>query len=94
MNVQAQRRIETADDLATILQEFASDGPVLKALRDFAMPPHRRQPAASVEHRATQAADKLKIKDDNDAFPWTIRLASPAAKRIAEAFSSSCSKAA
>ena len=86
LDVQAQRRVETADDLAAILQEFASDGTVLQALRCFAMPPHQRQKAASVEPRATQAAEKLKIKDDSNAFPWTIRLASRAAARIAEAF--------
>ena len=94
LDVQAQRRVETADDLATILQEFASDGTVLKALRDFAMPPHRRQKAASVMPRATQAAEKLKIKDDSNAFPWTIHLASPAAAHIAKVVSSSCSKTA
>ena len=87
LDVQAQRRVETADDLATILQEFASDGTVLKTLRDFDMPIHRRQQAAFVTPRATQAAEKLKIKDDSNAFPWTIRLASPEAARIAEAFS-------
>ena len=86
LDVQAQRRVETPDDLVTVLQVFASDGTVLTALRDFAMPPHRRPKAASVEPRATQAAEKLKIKDDSDAFPCTIRSASPAAACIAEAF--------
>ena len=37
--VQVHRRVETADDLATMLQEFASDGTVLRALLDFALPP-------------------------------------------------------
>ena len=37
-DAQTQRRVETADDLATMLQEFASDGTVLRPLLDFALP--------------------------------------------------------
>ena len=48
------------------------------------MPLRQHQKATSVEPRATQEAEKLKIKDDSDAFPCTIRLASPTAARIAE----------
>ena len=44
---QAQRRVETEGDLATMLQEFASDGTVLRALQDFALPAERRKKAAS-----------------------------------------------
>ena len=44
-----QRRVETADDLTTMLQDFASEGVVLRALQDFALPPHRRKKAASVQ---------------------------------------------
>ncbi len=85
-DVQAQRRVETPDDLATMLQEFASDGFVLRALTNFALPPHRREKAASVEPRAAQAAGKLKTIDDSDTLPWVVRLASPTAARIASAF--------
>ena len=35
-DVQTQRRVETADELATMLQEFASDGTVLCPLLNFA----------------------------------------------------------
>ena len=91
-DVHVQRRVETAGDLATMLQQFASGGTILSALRDFALPPHRRQRAASAEPRAAQAAEKLKTKDDSDTLPWTIRLASPTAARIAETFSSPCRK--
>ena len=46
---QAQRRVETADVLATMLQEFASDAAVLRALQNVALPPHQRKMAASVK---------------------------------------------
>ena len=84
--MQAQRRVETAEDLATMLQNFAYDGTVLKALRDFALPPQQRQKSASVELHATQAGETLKIKDCSDALEWTIDLTSLAAARIAETF--------
>ena len=66
--------------------EFASDGTVLRALLDFALLPHRRKKAASVEPRAAQAAGKLRATDDSESLPWIIRLAPSAAARIASAF--------
>ena len=85
--VQVQRGVETADDLATMLQELASDGTVLRALQNFALPPHRRKKAASVEPLLQSTAPgKLKTTDDSASLQWIIRLASPTAARIAEAF--------
>ena len=85
-DAQTQRRVETADDLATMLQEFASDGTVLRSLQNFALPPHRRKKAASVKPLLqSTAAGKLKTKDDSDT-PFIVRLAAPTAARIAEAF--------
>ena len=85
--VQVQRRVETADDLATMLQEFASDATVLRALRDFALPPHRRKKAASVQPLLQSTAPgKLKTTDDSASLQWIICLASSTAACIAEAF--------
>ena len=61
-DAQTQRRVETADDLATMLQEFASDGTVLRRLLDFALPPHRHKKAASAKPLLQGTAEgKLKI---------------------------------
>ena len=84
---QVQRRVETADDLATMLQEFASDGIVLRALQDFALPPHRRKKAASVQPLLQSTAPgKLKTIDDSASLQWVVSLASSTAACIAEAF--------
>ena len=85
--MQVQRRVETADDLATMLQEFASGGTVLRALQDFALPPHRHKKAVSVERLLQSTSPgKLKTTDDSVSLQYSIRLTSSAAARIAEAF--------
>ena len=38
----ASQLVETSDDLARMLRQFASDGIVVRVLVDFALPPHKR----------------------------------------------------
>ena len=69
-----------------MLQEFASDGTVLRPLLDFALPPHRHKKAALVKPLLqSTAAGKLKTQDDSDTLD-IVRLAAPTAARMAEAF--------
>ena len=84
-DAQTQRRVETADVLATMLQEFASDGTVLRRLLDFALPPHRHKEAHSVKPLLqSTAAGKLNTKYDSDTLD-IVRLAAPTAARMADA---------
>ena len=74
----ASQLVETSEDLARMLREFASDGIVVRVLVDFALPPHKRaraasavpqEPHAQTAGAATEpaASRKRTLKPDDDS---------------------------
>ena len=80
----ARELVQSAEDLATKLQEFASDGIVVKHLTEFALPQKKR--AAAVLVTAPQALKRLKAHDDSDKGAHAITLSPDTAKAMAVGF--------
>ena len=94
--------IGTADDLAAMLREFASNALVLRALLDFALPPHKReaswaavlaQPAEADASRmpasAASGATARRLKTYDEGQQNTVAvvgLAEHAARKMAKGF--------
>ena len=87
----ARELVQSAEDLATKLQEFASEGIVVKHLAEFALPPKKKDSAVMVtplseEATAPQATKRLKAHDDSDKGAHAITLSPQTATAMADSF--------